>query len=776
MSMQRLLLLRLLLLLVVFALVGRLYQLQMVDSDARRYGSTIEDVTTRYVPVPPRRGEILARDGKTLLAESVPIFNVAVLPGSLPPPATERRAQVLGQLAQMVELTSTLTLAPAHWLQQSPALRRDLAQVTTLDNVIAPDPQLAVRHSDVLTLTVPPEYTLDAIKLTGVYSHVLNFDNPIEPLIDRSNVPGYQTVIVKEDIPQEMALALRENSTHLPGVVVVQDYRRRYPQSGRVESFSHLLGYIGRISECELVAENPAPFWVSSLMDTVSHVVNCPRLEKEINPGVLTRGMPPYRHDDRIGKDGLEGSYEAELRGEMGVNSVSVDNLERPVDALLTEIPVLDGHNLVLTIDLEFQYQVETIMRRWIAESERRRSVAGGHKSEYDPITSGVAIVMNPQDGQVLAMVSLPTYDNNVWVDPDRSEDLQNILYPDDPEAREELFRLAPLTNRAIAGRYPPGSTFKQFVGAVALQKGVVTPDTRLYDPGVLVLEERSGTLFVLPNSSRRNNGEITISDAMMVSSNVFFASIAGGNDQATNLRPDDTRIDGLRISGLAEGLDWFGFGEPTGVRLSGEVAGRVPTPNWKSHVLREPWTTGDTYNMAIGQGYMEVTPLQLVKAASAIATDGTIYQPQLVQTITDSSGNVVTEVQPEAVGRIPVDPAYLAVMREGMRRSITEGINVAARDDCSGLRIAGKTGTAEFGPNIETATGDITRQSHSWFVGFAPYEDPQVAVVVLLEGTGDLNDGSATLAVPAVTQIMQTYFNVTPPTETPWDCPALPT
>jgi penicillin-binding protein 2 len=139
-------------------------------------------------------------------------------------------------------------------------------------------------------------------------------------------------------------------------------------------------------------------------------------------------------------------------------------------------------------------------------------------------------------------------------------------------------------------------------------------------------------------------------------------------------------------------------------------------------------------------------------------------------------NGDTVQEIQPEVTGQVPVEEAYLAVMREGMRRSVTEGSNVAARPECSGLEIAGKTGTAEFGEVLVMADGSATRRSHSWFVGFAPYEQPEIAVVVLLEGTGDLSDGSATLAVPAVTQIMQAYYNTTPPTEdVPPDCPSLP-
>ena len=180
--------------------------------------------------------------------------------------------------------------------------------------------------------------------------------------------------------------------------------------------------------------------------------------------------------------------------------------------------------------------------------------------------------------------------------------------------------------------------------------------------------------------------------------------SVLGGNkDQVMNLKEEEKNIpDGLGITKFAEGLDWFGFGKPTGVRLVGEQPGRVPTPAWKQKVLLQAWTTGDLYNAAIGQGNLEVTPLQLVTGAVAVANNGNLYRPQIVKAITDASGKLVQEIQPELVNRVPVDPANFAVVRDGMRRSVTEGPNVAARDACSGLQIAGKTGTAEFGPNIE--------------------------------------------------------------------------
>ncbi|HEX5688790.1 MAG TPA: penicillin-binding transpeptidase domain-containing protein, partial [Roseiflexaceae bacterium] len=473
------------------------------------------------------------------------------------------------------------------------------------------------------------------------------------------------------------------------------------------------------------------------------------------------------------------------------MEAILVDALNHPVRAPQVVQPARDGANLVMTIDVGFQRQVEQILRNWIDVGEQRRLQQGGvfaYKKDYKPIRSGVALVMEVHTGRVLAMVSWPSYDNNIW-DPARAADWMRTFDPADPEAKKELARLAPLTNHAIAGQYPPGSTLKQFDASIALQKGVIAADTKIRDPSRLVIEDQyvAGLFYTFPNSTTRDNGQITVSDALKVSSNVFFMSIAGGNKgpQVKNLKPDEQTIaGGLGIDDLASGLNWFGFGQPTGIRLAGEQKGRVPTPRWKQNVQLQAWTTGDTYNAAIGQGNLEVTPLQLVTGAAAVANGGDLYQPQIVKSLVDSNGKVVQEISPQLVRHIDVAPEYFGVVREGMRRSVTEGVNVAARDDCSGLQIAGKTGTAEFGPLLTVPTTDgkntrQVRQSHSWFVGFAPYDDPQIEVLALVEGTGDLGDGSATIAVPAVTQIMQAYFKVAPPSPLPRGCqqdmPALP-
>lgn len=866
--MNRLLLPKFVVLLVVVVLIVRLYQLQLVPTEAEQYRYTTGELTTRYLPLRPLRGEVLANDGRTLLAESVPIFTVAVRLADLDqaaPRGSERRAEIFAQLSQVLGVTSTLTISPSSALDHDPALRSDLQQglgvaaLRSIEQRSLPDPiqieYTAAHHAAVralveryrpvvqvagptapaaaevvpaalavpisgtitispatqlaadaelrnelhqlfgpttveaapaaqphswLTVDVPPEQSTIALRISRAYSDVLTLENPLEQQVDQANIPGYQPLVLKRDIPRDVALVLRENASSLPGIVVEQDYRRRYPYSNAVPSLSHLLGYIGRINECELVSRNPARSWVSGMLDSIGHAIECGVIQKQINPYQL--GIPRYLLEDRLGKDGIEASYEERLRGELGIQKIVVDALGRPVHAPEVVQPARDGDNVVLTIDIAFQRQVEQILRTWIAEGEARRQVQDGpfaYKREYDEITSGVAIVVEIDTGRILAMASWPAYDNNIWVDPARSGELHALLAPP-PERAEEIRKLAPLTNRAIAGLYPPGSTLKQFDASIALQADVIEPDTLVRDPGRLVVEDQyvEGVRYVYPNSTPRDNGQITVSDALMVSSNVFFMSIVGGNkDGVVNLEPEDQTIErGLGITRLADGLAWFGFGQPTGIELAGERAGQVPTPAWKQQVFRAPWTTGDTYNVAIGQGNMLVTPLQLLMATTAVANNGTLYRPQIVQAVVSADGSMVEQVAPEIARQVPVDPAYFDVVREGMRRSVTEGINVAARDDCSGLAIAGKTGTAEFGPVITIPTDDgrgtrEVRQSHSWFVGFAPYDDPEIAVLVLSEGTGDLNNGSATITVPAVTQIMQAYFGVTPPDPLPNTC-----
>jgi len=870
--MNRLILPKLIALLILVALVGRLYQLQLVPDEADRYRNSTRTRTTRFLPVRPIRGEVVAADGTTLLAESVPIYTVSIRPADLPSRQDQplERAAVFARLSQLLGIATTLTISPALVLDQDPVLRGDLTQalgeagaaaqrhehnqpiklpvalgqgaaamalaerygpVTEFQAIAARDqadgaqsgvdaapaevqaaasltgtlvisPAASLWQNQALrddlgrllgpaaldairpplalswaTLNVPPARALTALKLSNAYSTTLRIDNPIAARVDSVDIPGYQTLAIKQDIPREIALVLRENAASLPGVVVEQDYQRRYPLSGEIQSLSHLLGFINRVDECDLVRQNTARSWVGSLLESIGHAEECGVITKKINPEQL--GVPLYLKDDRIGKDGIEASYEEELRGQLGWDGLLVDAAGHPVRAPQVVQPARDGYNLVLTIDAGFQRQVEQILRNWIDIAEKRRLASDGkfaYKRDYKPIRSGVAIVMEVHTGRVLAMVSWPGYDDNVWNTPRRAAELNALLDQSNPENR----RLTPLLNRAIALQYPPGSTLKQFDASIALQKGVITPETKVHDPGRLVIANRyvAGATDTYVNASSRAYGDINVSDALLHSSNIFFMSVVGGNkDQVVNLKDQEKNIpDGLGVTNFDEGLSWFGLGAPTGVRLPRELPGLIPTPAWKQKVLLQAWTTGDLYNAAIGQGNLEVTPLQLITGAVAVANGGSLYRPQIVRRITDSSGKTVQEMQPALLRNVPVDPKYLAVVHEGMRHSVTEGVNVAARDSCSGLQIAGKTGTAEYGPLIELPPLDgraraPIRQSHSWFVGFAPYDDPQIEVLALVEGSGDMSDGSATITVPAVTQIMQAYFKNTPPNPLPRGC-----
>jgi penicillin-binding protein 2 len=863
--MNRLILPKLAVLLILVALVGRLYQLQLVPDEANRFRDSTRARTTRFLPVRPIRGEIFAGDGKTLLAESVPIYTVSVRPADLPSSREQPqlRAEVFAQLSQLLGISNTLMISPALALEQDPVLRNDLTQGLGADIVVAAQrhetrPPLALRiaqdqreqaaalaqryrplvdfrpsgaapnrqgaatkpggliisdtlvistatslrqnealRADLsrlvgqtalepldrppvvswLTLSVPPARSLTALKLSETYTTALRLANPIAERVNSVDIPGYQTLSIKRDIPRDVALVLRENSSSLPGVVVEQDYRRRYPISPQIQSLSHLLGYINRVDTCDLVRQNTARSWVGSLLESIGHAEECGVIKKQINPDQL--GVPRYLEDDRIGKDGVEASYESELRGQLGWEGLLVDAVGQPVRAPQVVQPAHDGNNLIMTIDVPFQRQVEQILRNWIDVSEQRRLASDGrfaYKRDYKPIRAGVAIAMEVRTGRILAMASWPAYDNNLWGDPKRIDDLNALFDRSNPEIR----RLTPLLNRAIALQYPPGSTLKQFDASIALQDGVITQQTIVHDAGKLVVANKYDPAHpdTYPNAGLRAFGDIDVEQALLHSSNVFFMSVIGGNkDQVINLKDEEKNIpDGLQWRAFAEGLDWFGFGKPTGIRLVGEQPGRVPTPKWKQEVLLQAWTTGDLYNAAIGQGNLEVTPLQLITGGVAVANNGQLFRPQIVKAITAPSGKIIQEIQPELSNTVPVDPAIFAIVREGMRRSVTEGPNIAARDACSGLQIAGKTGTAEFGnpiniPPVDGKPRAPIRQSHSWFVGFAPYDNPQIEVLALVEGSGDMNDGSATITVPAVTQIMQAYFNIAPPNPLPKSC-----
>jgi penicillin-binding protein 2 len=487
----------------------------------------------------------------------------------------------------------------------------------------------------------------------------------------------YEPIVIKDELDRETALILKELTSYLPGVDLKVDSRRNY-LSG--ELTAHILGYVGGISAEEYAAKRDK-----------GYILN-----------------------DQLGKTGIEFVYEDILRGEAGKKLAEVDASGRQQEVLDSRASQ-PGQNVVLTLDLELQRKTAEVLREFMGTSD-----------------NAAAVVIDVHTGEILSMVSLPTYDNNLFSKTLSQEDLDALL--NEPAK--------PLVNHTVAEMYPPGSTFKTITGLAALQEGVATPSTTIVSRGYITVPNQYDPSIVYVFRDWGALGPLDFYGGIAMSSDVYFYYMAGGKQ--------DEGFQGLGEERLASYARAFGLGEPTGVDLVGEESpGLVPDAKWKEQAVGEMWYVGDTYNFGIGQGYLAVTPIQLVDAIAAIANDGELLRPRLVKEILDSHGNVVTTFAKEVRRRLPVNQEYLAVMREAMRQSVSKG--VASTAQVAGLTVAGKTGSAEFGP----ARADGSHETHGWFVGFAPYENPEIAVVVFIQrGSGFTN------AAPAAARIFDYYFH----------------
>jgi penicillin-binding protein 2 len=524
-------------------------------------------------------------------------------------------------------------------------------------------------------------------------------------------IAPYRPITVKKDVDPTIVALLEEESIHLPGVLVetvpVRDYL-----TGELTAQS--LGYTGPIPET-LVEEFEA------------------------------KGYAP---NDQVGLTGLELEYEDLLHGTKGLEAIEVDVNGRKMRTVSDPIPAQTGHNLKLTLDLDLQQAITDALTRGIRETPRR---------------AGVAIAMDPRNGQILAMVSLPTYDNNLFSGGISARDYTAL-------SRDKR---RPLVNHAIAGLYPPGSTYKIIPATGALQDEVITPDTVLIDEGVLWLPNK-----YFPDDPelaqpfycwfREGHGRVSLIRGIAESCDVYFYQITGGYEP--------NGFEGLGLERLAYYSELFGLGSPSGIDLPGEAAGLVPTPKWKRHNYAETWVTGDTYNMAIGQGFVLATPLQVLNATAAIANGGLLYRPYLVQEILDADDNVVETHQPEVIRDLldTISPENLAQVQLGLEAAIAWG---TGKDlDVPGVPVAGKTGTAEFCdsyPSCLDRDGRV-RTSHAWFTAYAPARDPEIAVVVFVYGGGE----GSQVAVPIVGEILRYYFGLEPQdeeTDEPSPTPAEP-
>lgn len=473
---------------------------------------------------------------------------------------------------------------------------------------------------------------------------------------------SYEPLALVDSIPYPDALRVLVETENIPGLSVTQKYGRKYDTNG-ARSLSFVLGYLGRVSEEE-----------------------------------YRRGNGAYRFSDMIGKDGVEFRYEALLRGRDGRREIEVDALgvEKRVTS---EEAARDGKSLTLTIDRDIQKKAEEALSAWL-----KRFGA----------TRGVVIISDPRTGALLALVSMPAFDNNEFA-AGMSKDAYGALLADPA---------MPLFNRAVQGEYPSGSTIKPLVAAAALQEGIVTSQTSFMSSGGIRISR-----WFFPDWKAGGHGRTNLSKALAESVNTYFYLVGGGSDATV----------GLGIEKLADYFYRFGLGAKTGIDLPGEAEGFIPSPEWKEKKTGEPWYIGDTYHVSIGQGDILVTPMQVNAYAAYFANRGISYVPHLA----NNSGSNPAQ-KPVVLKENIIKRTFVDAVREGMRESVVNGS--ARRLSLLPVPTAGKTGTAQW---------SSTKKPHAWFTGWAPYENPELVLTVLIE---EGEEGSKS-AIGVAYDILNWYF-----------------
>jgi penicillin-binding protein 2 len=498
---------------------------------------------------------------------------------------------------------------------------------------------------------------------------------------------AYLPIALMKYISKEQALQIEELTSDMPGVQLTVTPGREYIAG---QGLAHILGFVG-----PQTAENVAFYREEG-----------------------------YYLNEPVGKGGVESRYEKDLRGVAGQSANEEDAYGRVINVLATRDPVA-GNSLKLAIDADLQEYVLQLLE----DTRQEAQVAA-------------AVVMDARTGEVYALVSLPSYDNNLFSQPGQRIDEYNELLKDPRK---------PFLNWALSAN-APGSTFKVLTAAAGLQEGSITPQTTRNIPStILEIKGENGEIY--PLVDWRAHGTINLYSAIAWSSNIYFYMTACGIPGEYRSLGKDAEQSAVILGDYARS---FGFGATTGIDIDGEAPGIVPTPDWKRRVHAgedfnpedREWYYADTCFMGIGQGDVTATPLQIARMTAAVANGGTLVTPHVANAVIDQNGDVVREIAPESK-TVPVDPQYLAVIREGMLQSVNGGAGALAATPV--VSFAGKTGTAEFG-GINPITGK--RSQHAWFTGFAPFDNPEVVVTVFF----DLGVGGEK-AAPAARKILEYYW-----------------
>ena len=503
-------------------------------------------------------------------------------------------------------------------------------------------------------------------KMKTLYAKVnLNFPMDYETILE--NWRPFTPLRVDRNVSREKLALVETHSLDLPGVGIDVMPVREYYYG---ESMAHIIGYIGEVSRDDL--------------------------ERDKSAG--------YKSGDLIGKFGLEKTLDRYIRGKAGGEQVEVNVIGKKVKTLGRVEPV-QGYRVVLSLDSQVQKAA------WAAMEGK----------------AGAVVALDPRDGSVLALVSRPGFDPNLF-----NRGITSELWD-----KLSSNPLHPMENRAIAGQYPPGSTYKLIVAAAALEEGIITPETAFNCPGHFDMGTRTFRCW-----RKQGHGRVSLHRAIVESCDVYFYNVG--------------RL--LGVDKLAEYARAFGLGSRTGVALVGERRGLIPTREWKLTRFGIPWQPGETISLAIGQGYNTVTPIQLANAYAAVANNGEYFTPRIVKRVETDDGEIIEEFPAEKKALLPVSQENIQLLKQALWGVINEPGGTGGQARLPGRDVAGKTGTAQV---IGMAEGDdgssraYEYRDHAIFVSFAPKDNPEIVVVVVAEHSG--HGGSA--AAPVAKKVLEAYF-----------------
>ena len=532
------------------------------------------------------------------------------------------------------------------------------------------------RNFSVYTLEISPMRVTDldaTINELATLVDVTNGDRrKFRKLLDERK--GADFVPIKSRLTDEEAARFAANAYRFPGVELRGRLLRQYPLG---ELASHAVGYIGRISDKDV--------------------------EKIEADGLGAR----YKGTEHIGKAGIEQSYESELQGVPGFAQIEIEAGGRPVRTLSQTIPI-PGNNLILTLDLKLQEIAEKAFGNF----------------------RGALVAIEPATGAVLAMVSMPRYDPNLFVDGVDTQTWDAINNSPDK----------PLNNRALTGAYPPGSTFKPFMALAGLELGKRTPDYTIQDPGYFAM---AGVSHHWRDWQPGGHGAVNLHKSLVISCDTYYYGLA--ND--------------LGIDAIDNFASQFGFGRETGIDLKGEKPGLLPSVEWKQKRFGQKWFAGDTVSVGIGQGYNLATPLQLAFATSILANNGIVYKPHLVRYIEDPRTGERRTIEPEPERTVKLNPRWVEAVRKAMVDVTRPGGTAGWAGAGAPYTIAGKTGTAQViamrDEKYDEKNVSERLRDHALFIAYAPAEAPRIAVGILVENGG--HGGS--VAAPIARQVLDYYL-----------------